>query len=62
MPLGENPPRMFSEQDPTQQVQRSMAGPGQGGVLFNSFHGKDESYLTDDSVPSGIYALIDQYR
>ena len=62
MPLGENPPRMFSEQDPTQQAQRSMAGPGQGGVVFNVFHSKDESYLTDDSVPSGIYALIETYR
>ena len=40
-----------------------MAGPGQGGVLLNSqFHDKDQSYLMDDSVPSGIYALIDSYR
>ena len=36
MGLGENPPRLMSEQDPTQQAQRSMAGPGQGGVLLNS--------------------------
>lgn len=62
MQLGENPPRLFSEQDPTLQQPGSLAGPGQGGVLFNSFHDKDQSYLTDDSVPSGIYALIDQYR
>ena len=63
MGLGENPPRLMSEQDPTQQAQRSMAGPGQGGVLMNSqFHDKDQSYLQDDSVPSGIYALIDSYR
>ena len=42
MGLGENPPRLMSEQDPTQQAQRSMAGPGQGGVLMNSqFHDKD---------------------
>ena len=63
MGLGENPPKLFSEQDPTQQQANSLAGPGQGGVLLNSqFHDKDQSYLTDDSVPSGIYALIDQFR
>ena len=28
----------------------------------NNSHDKDQSYLTDDSVPSGIYALIDTYR
>ena len=40
-----------------------MAGPGQGGGPMNSqFHDKDQSYLQDDSVPSGIYALIDTYR
>jgi len=40
-----------------------MAGPGQGGVFNSSaFHDKDQSYLTDDSVPSGIYSLIDVYR
>ena len=62
MGLGENPPKLFSEQDPTQQS-KSLAGPGQGGVLLNSqFHDKDQSYLTDDSVPSGIYALIDSFR
>ena len=31
MHLGENPPKLMSEQDPTQQA-RSLAGPGQGGV------------------------------
>ena len=64
MGLGENPPKLFSEQDPTQQPPRSMAGPGQGGVLGHNsvFHDKNQSYLTDDSVPSGIYALIDTYR
>ena len=64
MGLGENPPKLFSEVDPTQQQARSMAGPGQGGVFgVNSvFQDKDRSYLTDDSVPSSIYALIDQYR
>lgn len=36
MGLGENPPRLMSEQDPTQVAQRSMAGPGQGGVMMNS--------------------------
>ena len=41
-----------------------MAGPGQGGVfgVNSQFHDKDQSYLHDDSVPSGIYALIDSYR
>ena len=41
-----------------------MAGPGQGGVFGHNsqFHDKDQSYLTDDSVPSGIYALIETYR
>lgn len=34
---------------------------GSGGVL-QSFHEKDQTYLTDDSIPSGIYALIDVYR
>lgn len=28
MGLGENPPKLFSEVDPTQQQARSMAGPG----------------------------------
>ena len=41
-----------------------MAGPGQGGVFgVNSvFQDKDQGYLTDDTVPSSIYALIDTYR
>lgn len=34
MGLGENPPRLMSEQDPTQQAQRSLAGPGQGGMMM----------------------------
>ena len=29
---------------------------------MQSFHDKDQSYLTDDSIPSGIFALIDTYR
>ena len=59
MELGENPPKLISEQDPTQTM-KSHAGPGQGGVMLNStFHDKDQSYLTDDSVPSGVYAIID---
>lgn len=64
MPLGENPPKLYSEQDPTQKVRGSMAGPGSGGVFgVNSvFQDKDHSYLTDDSVPASIYALIDTYR
>ncbi len=64
MGLGENPPRLMSEQDPTQQLRSSLVGPGSGGVIMNSnnFHDKDQSYLTDESVPSGIYALIDTYR
>lgn len=64
MGLGENPPRLMSEQDPTQQQRGSLVGPGSGGVMMNSnnFHDKDQSYLTDESVPSGIYALIDTYR
>ena len=42
-----------------------MAGSGQGGVYSmdtGGFREKDQSYLNDDSVPSGIYALIDSYR
>ena len=64
MGLGENPPNLMSEQDPTQQPGRSLNGPGQGGVfgVNSQFHDKDQSYLTDESVPSGIYALIDTYR
>ena len=31
-------------------------------MMNSQFHDKDQSYLTDDSVPSGIYALIDTYR
>ena len=64
MGLGENPPKLFSEQDPTQSAARSLAGPAQGGVfgMNSQFHDKDQSYLTDDSVPSGIYALIDSFR
>ena len=60
MPLGDNPPKLFSEQDPSQQ--RRLAGPGQGGVMAQTFGDKDQTYLTDDSVPSSIYALIDSYR
>ena len=64
MGLGENPPKLFSEQDPTQQSrvgQVASDNSGSGGVM-QSFHAKDQSYLTDDSIPSGIYALIDVYR
>jgi hypothetical protein len=61
MPLGDNPPKLYSEQDPMQQ-RRDLAGPGQGGVMMQSFNDKDQTYLTDDSVPSSIYALIDTYR
>ena len=39
MPLGDNPPKLFSEQDPTQQ--RRLAGPGQGGVMAQTFGDKD---------------------
>ena len=45
MGLGENPPRLMSEQDPTQMAQRSLAGPGQGGVMMNSqFHDGAENW------------------
>ena len=30
--------------------------------INSSFQDKDQSYLTDDSVPSGVYVIIDQYR
>ena len=29
---------------------------------MKDFHLKNEGYLTDDSVPSAIYELIDKYR
>ena len=64
MGLGENPPKLFSEQDPTQQARHgnvAMDNQGAGGVM-QSFHEKDQTYLTDDSIPSGIFALIDTYR
>lgn len=42
MPLGDNPPKLYSEQDPTlQSRQHLMQGPGQGGVLLQQFHEKD---------------------
>jgi hypothetical protein len=31
-------------------------------MVMNQFNDKDQTYLTDDSVPSSIYTLIDQYR
>ena len=61
MGLGENPPQLYSEQDPTQANRHgsvAMDNAGAGGV----FQSKDQSYLTDDSIPSGIFALIDVYR
>ena len=30
--------------------------------MNNQFADRDQTYLTDDSVPSTIYTLIDQYR
>ena len=47
MGLGENPPKLYSEQ------QRSGSNP---------HFDKDRNYLTDDSVPSAIFALIETYR
>ena len=43
MGLGENPPKLMSEQDPTQMPSKSLAGPGQGGVfgVNSTFHDKD---------------------
>lgn len=60
MGLGENPPKLYSETDPTQASRPGVAADnvGAGGV----FQDKDQTYLTDDSIPSGIYALIDTYR
>lgn len=64
MGLGENPPKLFSEQDPTQQSRiGNIAGDhGGAGGMMQSFQDKDQNYLTDESIPSGIYALIDVYR
>ena len=47
MGLGENPPKLYSEQ------QRAGSNP---------HFDKDRNYLTDDSVPSAIFALIETYR
>lgn len=61
MGLGENPPQLYSEQDPTQANRHGNVATdnaGSGGV----FQSKDQSYLNDDSIPSGIFALIDVYR
>ena len=61
MGLGENPPQLYSEQDPTQANRHGIVAgdnAGSGGVFQN----KDQSYLNDDSIPSGIFALIDVYR
>lgn len=61
MGLGENPPQLYSEQDPTQVKRVTIqedAGPGKGGIFMD----RNQSYLNDESVPSGIYSLIDIYR
>ena len=47
MGLGENPPKLYSEQ----QLNSN-----------NPHFDKDRNYLTDDSVPSAIFALIETYR
>lgn len=48
MGLGENPPKLYSEQQLSQQA--------------NLHFEKDRDYLTDESVPSAIFALIETYR
>ena len=62
MGLGENPPNLFSEQDPTMAKRVTIAddfNPAHGGGVFMD---KNQSYLNDESVPSAIYQLIDTYR
>jgi|688.fasta_scaffold277383_2 hypothetical protein len=61
MGLGENPPNLYSEQDPTQAKRVTIAGDDHhsgGGVFMD----RNLSYITDESVPSGIFSLIDTYR
>ena len=57
MGLGENPPNLVSESDPSLLKQVTIKD--RENDLFES---KNDSYLTDDSVPTKIYACIDKYR
>lgn len=61
MGLGENPPQLISEQDPTQKrvTIADDLNPAHGAGVFAS---RNQSYLNDESVPSSMYALIDTYR
>lgn len=62
MGIGDNPPNLLSEQDPTQARRVVIAedlNPRNGGGVFMD---RNQSYLNDESVPSGMYCLIDTYR
>lgn len=62
MGLGDNPPNLVSEQDPTQMKRVTIASdlnPAHGAGVFAD---RNQSYLNDESVPSSMYALIDTYR
>lgn len=62
MGLGDNPPNLYSEQDPTMAKRVTIAddfNPGHGGGVFMD---RNQSYLNDESVPASMYNLIDTYR
>lgn len=61
MGLGENPPNLYSEQDPTQAKRVTIAGDNNessGGVFMD----RNLSYINDESVPAGIFGLVETFR
>ena len=57
MGLGENHPNLVSESDPS--LLKHVTIKEQDNDLFQT---KNDSYLTDDSVPTKIYTCIDKFR
>jgi len=62
MGLGENPPKLFSEGEPALVKHVTIADNHSDYNLEDPFADKNATYLTDDSVPSAIYSVIDKYR
>jgi len=61
MGLGENPPKLYSEQDPALVKHVTIEERGAPDI-DDPFYDKNASYLSDDSVPTQIYGCIDRYR